>query len=72
MLGAPPPVVGIEGPCDMFVFHQFGIPAVLWGPCGGNTHGADEYVELDSALAAAKALLLFVCRWCGVEAPIRA
>jgi acetylornithine deacetylase/succinyl-diaminopimelate desuccinylase-like protein len=22
---------GIEGPCDMFVFHSFGIPAVLWG-----------------------------------------
>lgn len=67
VLGTPPPVVGIEGPCDMFVFHQFGIPAVLWGPCGGHTHGADEYVELDSAVATAKALLLFVCRWCGVE-----
>ena len=62
-----PPVVGIEGPCDMFVFHQFGIPAVLWGPRGGNTHAADEYVELDSVVKATKALLLFVCRWCGVE-----
>ena len=61
-----PPVVGIEGPCDMYVFHEFGIPAVLWGPRGGNTHAADEYVELDSAVAAAKTLLLFVCRWCGV------
>ena len=61
-----PPVVGIEGPCDMYVFHHFGMPAVLWGPRGGNTHAADEYVELDSVVAAAKALLLFVCRWCGV------
>jgi acetylornithine deacetylase len=60
-----PPVVGIEGPCDMYVFHHFGVPAVLWGPRGGNTHAADEYVELDSVAAAAKALLLFVCRWCG-------
>ncbi len=67
VMGVPPPVAGIEGPCDMYVFHQFGIPAVLWGPCGGNTHGPDEYVELDSARSAAKALLLFVCRWCGVE-----
>ena len=50
----------------MFIFHQFKIPAVLWGVCGGNTHAADEYVELDSAVAAAKAMLLFVCRWCGV------
>jgi acetylornithine deacetylase len=66
-LGKEPPIVGIEGPCDMYVFHQaFGIPAVLWGARGGNTHAADEYLEIDSAVTAAKALLLFVCRWCGV------
>lgn len=68
VLGEEPPIVGIEGPCDMFVFHQaFSIPAVLWGPRGGNTHAADEYVEIDSLIAAAKALMLFVCRWCGLE-----
>ena len=62
-----PAIVGIEGPCDMYVFHQaFSIPAVLWGPRGGNTHSADEYVEIDSLVDAAKTLLLFVCRWCGV------
>ena len=68
VLGAEPPIVGIEGPCDMFVFHQaFSIPAVLWGPRGGNTHAADEYVEIDTLVAAAKTLMLFVCRWCGVQ-----
>jgi acetylornithine deacetylase len=68
VLGTEPPIVGIEGPCDMFVFHQaFSIPAVLWGPRGGNTHGADEYVEIDSLVAAAKTLMLFVCRWCGLQ-----
>ena len=67
VLGAEPPIVGIEGPCDMFVFHQaFSIPAVLWGPRGGNTHAADEYVEIDSLVAATKTLMLFVCRWCGL------
>jgi len=67
VLGEEPPIVGIEGPCDMYVFHQaFGIPAVLWGAKGGNTHGADEYLEIDSVVAAAKALLGFICRWCGV------
>jgi len=67
--GKEPPIAGIEGPCDMYVFHQaFGIPAVLWGPRGGNTHAADEYVEIDSLLDAAKTLLLFVCRWCGASA----
>jgi acetylornithine deacetylase len=70
ILGTEPPIVGIEGPCDMFVFHQaFSIPAVLWGPRGGNTHAADEYVEIDSLVAAAKTLMLFVCRWCGVHSP---
>jgi acetylornithine deacetylase len=67
VLGKEPPIVGIEGPCDMYVFHQgFGIPAVLWGARGGNTHAADEYLEVDSVVAAAKTLLLFVCQWCGV------
>lgn len=66
--GAEAPVQGIEGPCDLFVFQQgFGIPAVLWGARGGNTHCADEYVESETVVAAAKALLLFVYRWCGVE-----
>jgi acetylornithine deacetylase len=65
--GAPPPVVGIEGPCDLFVFHCFGIPAVLWGPVGGNTHAADEYVDLASVVTAAKSLSLLVARWCAGE-----
>ena len=66
-LGRAPDITGIEGPCDMYVFHQgFATPALLWGPRGGNTHATDEYVELGSLFDAAKALLLFVCRWCGV------
>ena len=63
--GSAPVVQGIEGPCDLYVFHEFGIPAVLWGARGGNTHGADEYVEIDSVIQASKVLLTFVCRWCG-------
>ena len=68
VLGSAPPVVGIEGPCDMYIFHQVaGMPAVLWGGRGGNTHAADEYVELDSLVNAAKSLLTFVCQWCGIQ-----
>jgi acetylornithine deacetylase len=67
VLGSPPDIAGIEGPCDLYVFHQaFATPAVLWGPRGGNTHAADEYVEIDSLVDATVTLLLFVCRWCGV------
>lgn len=64
-LGTTPLVQGIEGPCDMYVFHEFGIPAVLWGARGANLHQADEYVEIDSIVDAAKALLTFIPRWCG-------
>ena len=66
-LGEAPPVTGIEGPCDLYIFQQvMNTPAVLWGGRGGNTHGADEYVEIDSLVKAAQALLIFVCQWCGV------
>jgi acetylornithine deacetylase len=65
-LGRTPPVCGIEGPCDLFVFHEFGIPALLWGPAGGNTHMPDEYVEIDSLVRSTQTLLTFVCQWCGV------
>lgn len=67
VLGRPARIEGIEGPCDMYVFHEFGMPAVLWGARGGNTHGADEYVAIDSLVEATAALLVFVCRWCGVK-----
>jgi len=67
VLGGEPEVCGIEGPCDLFVFQQaFGIPGILWGANGGNTHAADEYVEIDTIVAAATVLLQFVVEWCGV------
>jgi acetylornithine deacetylase len=66
--GHEPPIVGIEGPCDLYMFQQgFGIPAVLWGAKGGNTHAADEFLEIDSLIEATKTLLVFVCEWCGIS-----
>ncbi len=65
ILGKPPVLAGIEGPCDMFVFHQVQqTPAVLWGGRGANTHAPDEYVEIDTLVDAAKVLLSFICQWC--------
>ena len=37
--------------------------------CGereGETHAADEYLEIDSVVQAAQTLLVFVCRCCGL------
>jgi acetylornithine deacetylase len=66
--GTAPVVAGIEAPCDMYIFHTVAeTPAVLWGARGGNTHAADEYVEIDSLMEAAKVLLIFVNRWCSAE-----
>lgn len=65
VLGNEPPVEGIEAPCDMYIFHEFGMPAVLWGPKGGNAHLPDEYLEMDSARQAADVLYDFVLGWCG-------
>lgn len=66
VLGEAVGIVGIEGPCDLFVFHAFGMEAVLWGPAGGKTHGSDEFVAISTVVAAAKVLAVFVCEWCGV------
>ena len=67
VMGREPTVTGFEAPCDLFIFQQgFGIPAVIWGPSGGNTHGPDEYVEIDSLVIATKTLLNFVVNWCGL------
>lgn len=49
-----------------FVLYE-GIPAVSYGPVGGNFHNADEYVELDSIVAGARTLALFLLAWCGYE-----
>jgi acetylornithine deacetylase len=64
MLGREPVIEGMEAPCDMYVFHEFGVPAVLWGPRGAGAHSPDEYVEVDSMVDAARVLFDFTARWC--------
>ena len=67
-LGFKPRIEGIEGPCDLFIFQQgFNIPAVIFGAKGAITHAADEFVEVDSLIAAAKTLLSFTAAWCGAS-----
>lgn len=63
--------VGWAGSTDARFFRELGIPAVVLGPCGGNYHGANEYVELDSvgALARIFARLLSYPFSSGVTSP---
>jgi acetylornithine deacetylase len=65
-IGSPIAVTGSPYPCDLFVFHHFGIPAVVFGPAGGNGHGSDEYVEIDSLRQVLRMLLLTIVRFCGL------
>lgn len=66
--GQPPTVVGAPYPCDLWALQRtFGIPAVVFGPRGGNAHAADEYVELESVFGMWETLFMLTCQWCGVD-----
>jgi acetylornithine deacetylase len=53
---------------DTRFFHlNRGIPATCYGPIGGNFHGADEWIDIQSMLDVAVVLALFIVSWCGVE-----
>jgi acetylornithine deacetylase len=73
LLGAATAVVGPEArlsasewPCDAFIAQRhFGIPTLLFGPKGGGSHNANEYVELPSVLRTAEVYLAAALEWCG-------
>jgi acetylornithine deacetylase len=61
--GAPPPAVMLGSTSDARVYlEDFGIPAVCYGASGGNLHGVDEYVELQSIIDAARTLARFLLK----------
>jgi acetylornithine deacetylase len=65
-LGKPAPVTAAEFPCDAFIVNrEFGIPTLLFGPCGAGAHNADEYVEVSSVIDTAEVLLTAALDWCG-------
>jgi acetylornithine deacetylase len=62
-----PAVVGAPYACDLFALQQvFNMPAVVFGPRGGNAHAGDEYLELSTVFEFWECLLAFVMNWCGV------
>ena len=60
------PVIGAAPyPCDAFLLQrEWGIPTLLFGPCGAGAHNPDEYVDVDSVLATAEVLLAAALQWC--------
>jgi acetylornithine deacetylase len=66
VLRRPPVVTAAPYPCDAGLMQRdFGIPTLLFGPCGGGAHNADEYVEFDSVMRTAEVLLAATLAWCG-------
>jgi acetylornithine deacetylase len=59
-------VSAAEFPCDAFLLQNyFGIPTVVFGPCGAGAHNVDEYVTTRSVLRTAECLLAAALQWCG-------
>jgi acetylornithine deacetylase len=56
---------GLAGLDERFYVNYYDIPCPSLGPTGSNTHGADEYVELDSVVEVAQAVALSTLEWCG-------
>jgi len=63
--GTEPVISAAPYPCDAFLLQrEFGIPTLLFGPCGGGAHNPDEYVEAKSVITTAEVLLTAALEWC--------
>jgi acetylornithine deacetylase len=63
---AKPAIVPAPFPCDLFTFPKYGnTPGVIFGPEGGNLHGPDEWVSIESLVCVTQALEDFIMKWCG-------
>lgn len=52
---------------DLRAFQFFGkSQCTCFGPSGGNYHGANEWVDIQSVIQTAKTYALFLARWCGL------
>jgi acetylornithine deacetylase len=67
VLGAPLPV-GVSTATDDRRFFQLyhAIPALCYGPAGGQLHAVDEWVELETVRTCTKVLAGVLIDWCGV------
>jgi acetylornithine deacetylase len=62
-----PVIKGAPYSCDIWALQRtFGMPAAVYGPSGGNSHAADEYIEVDSLFTFLETLALFILEWCEV------
>lgn len=66
VLGDEAKLSASEWPCDAFLAQRyFDVPTLLFGPRGGGSHNANEYVEVASVLRTAEVYLAAALAWCG-------
>ncbi len=66
VLGRRAMVTAAEFPCDAFLLQNFfGIPTLVFGPCGGGAHNVDEFVTTASVIRTAESILTAALLWCG-------
>jgi acetylornithine deacetylase len=64
VLKRKPVITAAPYPCDAGLMHRdFGIPTLLFGPCGAGAHNPNEYVEFDSVVQTAEVLLTAALEW---------
>lgn len=51
---------------DMRYYIFNGVPSTCFGARGGNSHAADEWLDLDSLNPTLKTMAAFVVNWCGI------
>lgn len=64
VLERPAKTTAAPYPCDAGLIHRdFGIPTLLFGPCGAGAHNPDEYVDFESVIRTAEVLLTAALAW---------
>lgn len=63
--GTALPVSGAPFSCDLAIYGEAGIPALLLGPRGDNLHAPDEWVETSDVLALTGIYATLAVIWCG-------
>lgn len=64
VLGAPPAVIGQGFWMDSALIAAAGIPTVVFGPCGGGAHAAEEWVDLASVERCREVLTATIRAFC--------
>ncbi|MBM4448330.1 MAG: ArgE/DapE family deacylase [Chloroflexi bacterium] len=66
-LGSDTEIVGATWGMDTRLAPYFNMPAISFGPNGGNIHGVNEYVDINSVIDCTKVLAAFIVDWCGAQ-----